>query len=150
MSKAVWGPATWAMLHCLVLKIKDDAKNLEPLKVIITSICSNLPCPYCTSHATAILKKSKFYQINDILTLRTYMWQFHNNVNERLKKTTMDYSSHLEKYNKMKLVDVTNLFIKIYTQNSGVTMMLYNFHKKQLIQQLRKYFNENAFLYVLN
>jgi hypothetical protein len=149
MSKAVWGPATWSLLHCLVIKI-NDVKNLESLKNLITNICSNLPCPYCTSHATAILKQSKFGQFNNILALRTFMWQFHNKVNERLKKKTMEYSEHLEKYNNMKLVDVINLFIKVYSQNSGITMMLYNFHKKQLITQLRGYFNENAYLYVLN
>ena len=149
MSKAVWGPATWSMLHCLVIKV-NNITNLEPLKSLITNICSNLPCPYCTSHATAILKQSKFSQINDILALRTFMWQFHNKVNERLKKPTMEYSTHLEKYNNMKLVDVINLFIKIYSQNSGITMMLYNFHKKQLITQLRGYFNENAYLYFVN
>ena len=82
MSKAVWGPATWSMLHCLVLKI-NDVTNLESLKGLIINICSNLPCPYCTSHATAILKQERFSQINDILTLKTFMWQFHNKVNER-------------------------------------------------------------------
>ena len=149
MSKAVWGPATWSMLHCLVLKI-NDVTNLESLKGLIINICSNLPCPYCTSHATAILKQERFSQINDILALKTFMWQFHNKVNERLKKTKMEYSVHLDKYNNMKLVDVINLFIKIYSQNSGVTMMLYNFHKKNLITQLRTYFGENAKLYILN
>ena len=147
-----WGEPIWFFFHTIAEKLKPDSFNIvkADLLNIIYTICSNLPCPYCTSHATAILKKSNFHQITDLFVLRTFIWQFHNKVNERLKKTTMDYSSHLEKYNKMKLVDVINLFIKIYNENSGVTMMLYNFHKKQLIQQLRKYFNDNAYLYILN
>ena len=35
MMTSVWGPATWAMLHCLVLKIKDDANNINQLKILM-------------------------------------------------------------------------------------------------------------------
>jgi hypothetical protein len=150
MSKSVWGPATWTMLHCLVLKIKDDANNIEEIKTLITSICDNLPCPYCSSHARTTIQKSNFSKINDILSLRVFVFQLHNNVNERLKKTKMEYSEHLERYKNVKLVDVINTFIKAYNNNSGTTMMLYSFHKKQVIIQLRTYFKNYASLYILN
>jgi len=155
MSKAVWGPATWSMLHCLVLKI-DDSQNiesvnhLEPLKQLINSICVNLPCPYCADHARDLIKNSNFLQINNILTLRNFIFQMHNKVNERLKKPIMDYSTHLEKYKNVKLVDVINTFIKVYNNNGGITMMLYSFYKKQVIIQLRQYFNNYVKLYSLN
>jgi hypothetical protein len=138
------------MLHCLVLKIKDDANNIEEIKTLITSICDNLPCPYCSSHARATIQKSNFSKINDILSLRVFVFQLHNNVNERLKKPKMEYSEHLERYKNVKLVDVINTFIKAYNNNSGTTMMLYSFHKKQVIIQLRTYFKNHASLYILN
>jgi hypothetical protein len=150
MSKSVWGPATWTMLHCLVLKIKDDANNIEQLKTMISSICENLPCPYCASHARSILQKSNFSRIQDILSLRVFVFQFHNKVNEKLKKPQMEYSEHLERYKNSNLVDVINTFIQAYNNNSGTTMMLYSFHKKQVTQQLRNYFKSYAHLYVLN
>ena len=150
MSKSVWGPATWTMLHCLVLKIKDDANNIEQLKKIISSICDNLPCPYCASHARSIIQKSNFNKIEDILSLRVFVFQLHNKVNEKLKKPQFDYSQHLEKYNTYKLVDVINTFIATYNNNSGVTMMLYSFHKKQVINQVKMYFKTFASLYILN
>ena len=150
MSKSVWGPATWTMLHCLVLKIKDDANNIEQLKTIIVSICENLPCPYCASHARSIIQKSNFNRIQDILSLRVFVFQFHNKVNEKLKKPQMEYSDHLERYKNSNLVDVINTFIKAYNNNSGTTMMLYSFHKKQVTEQLRNYFKSYAHLYVLN
>jgi hypothetical protein len=62
----------------------------------------------------------------------------------------MEYSEHLEKYKNIKLVDVINTFIKTYDNNSGTTMMLYSFHKKQVTEQLRNYFKSYAHLYVLN
>ena len=150
MSKSVWGPATWAMLHCLVLKIKDDANNIQQIKQIISCICDNLPCPYCASHARAIIQKSNFNQIQDILSLRVFVFQLHNKVNEKLKKTQMEYSEHLEKYKNSNLVDVINTFIKVYNNNGGTTMMLYSFYKKQTIIQLKNYFKTYGNLYILN
>ena len=153
MSKSVWGPATWTMLHCLVLKIKEDTipiHTLVSLKNIIVYICDNLPCPYCAAHARSTIQKSNFDKISDILTLRVFVFEFHNKVNERLKKQTMDYSTHLERYKNVKLVDVINTFIKVFNNNSGTTMMLYSFHKKQVIQKLKEYFRNNANLYILN
>jgi hypothetical protein len=150
MSKSVWGPATWTMLHCLVLKIKDDATNIEPLKTLIAAICDNLPCPYCAAHARTAIQKSNFSKMQDILSLRVFVFQLHNNVNERLKKKKMEYSEHLEKYKCANLVEVTNTFIKVYNNNGGTTMMLYSFHKKQVTKQLIEYFKNFAPLYVLN
>ena len=62
----------------------------------------------------------------------------------------MEYSEHLERYKNVKLVDVINTFIKAYNNNSGTTMMLYSFHKKQVTTQLRTYFKNYASLYILN
>ena len=150
MSKSVWGPATWAMLHCLVLKIKDDANNIEQLKTIITSICDNLPCPYCAAHAKSMIQKSNFSKFKDVLSLRVFIFQLHNKVNERLKKPQIEYSEHLEKYKNSKLVDVINTFVKAFNNNGGTTMMLYSFHKKQVTNQLKTYFKNYASLYILN
>jgi hypothetical protein len=150
MSKSVWGPATWTMLHCLVLKIKDDANNIEQLKTIISSICDNLPCPYCAAHAKSMIEKSNFSKFKDVLSLRLFIFQLHNKVNERLKKPQMEYSEHLEKYKNSKLVDVINTFVKAFNNNGGTTMMLYSFHKKQVTNQLKMYFRNYASLYILN
>jgi hypothetical protein len=140
------------MLHCLVLKIKDDVPIhiLNALKQNISYICDNLPCPYCSAHAKTIIQNSNFNKISDLLTLRVFVFELHNKVNEKLKKPIMDYSSHLEKYKNVKLVDVINTFIKVFNNNSGTTMMLYSFHKKQVIHKLKQFFRENAPLYVLN
>jgi hypothetical protein len=149
MSKSVWGPATWTMLHCLVLKIKDDANNIDQLKIMISYICDNLPCPYCAAHAKSIIQKSNFSKMQDILSLRVFVFQLHNKVNEKLKKPQMEYSEHLEKYKNSNLVDVVNTFIKVYNNNGGTTMMLYSFHKKQVIDYLKKYFKKYASLYIV-
>jgi hypothetical protein len=88
--------------------------------------------------------------MKDILSLRVFVFQLHNKVNEKLKKPQMDYSVHLEKYKNSKLIDVINTFVKAYNNNAGTTMMLYSFHKKQVINQLKNYFRTFASLYILN
>ena len=67
MTKAVWGPATWKLLHCMVLKIDTiEPTQLQELKNAIMGIVSNLPCPYCTSHALSNIASSNFKVINNI------------------------------------------------------------------------------------
>ena len=60
MQKSVWGPATWKLLHTMVLKINNDVSvsQINDLKSIILRIVSNLPCPYCTSHAISYITNS--------------------------------------------------------------------------------------------
>jgi hypothetical protein len=62
MQKSVWGPATWKLLHSMVLKMNDNAsvQQINDLKSIILRIVSNLPCPYCTSHAVSYITSSNY------------------------------------------------------------------------------------------
>lgn len=149
MQKSVWGPITWKLLHTMVIQINDKINivQLNELKHIILRILHNLPCPYCTSHALAYIQTSNYKNISTISDLRMFVFQFHNNVNKRLNKPLLTYEEHLQLYNISINVVGTN-FIEIYsTRNSGVTMMLYNFHRKQMIQELITYFKKNNHLY---
>ena len=78
MSKNVWGPATWHLLHCIVLKIDDniDSQQLEDLKAVIFRIVNNLPCPYCTDHATSFLKTNKFSSISGFVNNANFKLYF--------------------------------------------------------------------------
>jgi hypothetical protein len=153
MSKSVWGPATWYFLHCLVLKINDDVTKpqIEELKGLIGSVFSNLPCPLCTSHAVSLMNSSNFKQIDTILALRTYMFQFHNKVNERLNKPQMNYEEHIVLYNNMNFeLVVKNLFAIYKNMNTSVTMMMYSFHRKSLLSQIDNYLVKNQSLFRLH
>ena len=56
----------------------------------------------------------------------------------------------VNKYKNVNLIMVINTFIKAFNNNTGTTMMLYSFHKKQVIEQVRNYFKNYASLYILN
>ncbi len=154
MSKNVWGPATWFLLHSIVIKIKDDAPNdvIVELKKIIRGITANLPCPVCSSHAKSQLYKLRFDSINTVEGLRHFMFEFHNSVNDFLKKPIqMSYQEHLIIYNNMELTLVIKNFLNIYNNMSStnVTMMLYSFHRKALLSEINNYFVKYQSLYRL-
>ncbi len=152
MSKSVWGPATWQLLHSMVLKINDDITplQLKELKSIILNIASNLPCPYCTQHALSYLKTNHIELIDNIFALRVFIHRFHNDVNLRLKKPLMSYDDHIVIYNRLNLKLVVQNMLTIYkNMNSSVTMMLYSYYRYKLVQDVNEYFYKNQNLYRL-
>jgi hypothetical protein len=153
MQKSVWGPVTWTLLHTMVLKVNDNITPTQiiELKNIILRILSNLPCPYCTSHALTYISTSNYKSIQNVADLRVFMFQFHNKVNQRLNKPFITYEQHTEIYCKLNIIHVVNNFIVNYqSKNSGVTMMLYNFHRKQMVLDVIKYFKGNTSIFNLN
>jgi hypothetical protein len=154
MSKSVWGPATWYLLHSMVLKINDDAPTaaITDLKKLIRSITNNLPCPVCSAHATSHLNKLKFDYISTVEGLRRFMYHFHNSVNEMLKKSTsLTYEQHIVMYDNMDLRMVIQNFMNIYNNmnSTNVTMMLYSFYRKKTLNDLNTFFVNNQKLYRL-
>ena len=154
MSKSVWGPATWFLLHSMVIKIKDDAPKevITDLKLLIRGITSNLPCPICSAHAKSQLYKLRFDSIWSVEGLRQFMFAFHRSVNEILKKPIlMTYQEHLIIYNNMELTLVIKNFLNIYNNmsNTNVSMMLYSFHRKKILNDVNTYFVKYQSLYRL-
>jgi len=150
MSKAVWGPATWKLLHCMVLKVKTiEPQQMIELKNAIMRIVSNLPCPYCTAHALSNIASSNFKMIQNINDLKLFMFQFHNKVNQQTNKPQITYEEHLPLYCDLNLEGVLQDFLNIYSkQIGGVTMMLYGFHRKQMLIDVFNYFKKNKQLYI--
>jgi len=150
MAKAVWGPATWKLLHCMVLKVDNlEPNQLIELKNAIMRIVSNLPCPYCTSHALSNIASSNFKMINDANDLKLFMFQFHNKVNQQVNKKLITYEEHVPLYCNLNMEQVLQDFLNIYQkQIGGVTMMLYAFHRKQMLIDVVNFFKRNKRLYM--
>ena len=150
MSKAVWGPATWKLLHCMVLNVKNiEPGQLIELKNTIMRIVSNLPCPYCTSHALSNISSSNFRMIDNIGDLKMFMFQFHNKVNQQVNKKLITYEEHIPIYCDLNLEVVFQDFLNIYQkQMGGITMMLYGFHRKQMLIDVFNFFRRNQNTYV--
>jgi hypothetical protein len=152
MSRSIWGPATWYLLHCMVLKIDDHIQRpvLEDLKNIIYVVISNLPCPMCSNHAVSYFNSHKYMRISTLEQLRFFIYSFHEDVNKRLQKpTTFTYAEHVVYYQSFNLTLVIKNVIHIYENmnNTNVTMMMYSFHRKRMVTELDAYFKKHASLY---
>ena len=134
-----WGNITWALFHTLAVQIDKDKflQVKDRVIMIITKTCQHLPCPICSKDAGEILKKANIKNVHTKDDLIEFLRQFHNIVNIKLKKKTVEKHELENMYKKNNLVQIINLFIKIYSTSYGnMKMMMHNFHKEQFIKQL--------------
>ena len=69
-------------------------------------------------------------------------------MNIRINKPLITFEEHNTIYNDMNLVNTVQTFINIYQKNTNsVTMMLYNFHRKQMVYDVYLYFQKRKALY---
>jgi hypothetical protein len=152
MRKSEWGPITWKLIHCISIKANPNLsqEQFNELKNIISRIVSNLPCPYCTSHAIDYLSRTNYKSIRNINDLTLYLFNFHNNVNIRLNKPIITFEEHNTIYTNINTINTVQNFINLYQKNTNnVTMMLYNFHRKKMVYDVYLYFQKNKPLYSL-
>ena len=133
-----WGNITWLFLHTFAEKIKEtEFLNIKnDIINIIKNLCNNLPCPDCSEHATNLLKKVNFNKINNKYDFIIFLVEFHNIVNKKIKKDSIDYKDIVDKYknNNLQLI-VKSLVIIFNNYKTSQRMMMYNFHKKLFINK---------------
>jgi hypothetical protein len=144
--KMTWGPPIWFLFHTLAHKVKDDSFPIirEGLLKNIYSICSNLPCPVCTNHAMEYLNKINFNNIRSKDELIKMLYVFHNDVNKRKKMDLFPYSDVYDKYKTAVTKNIVQYFMAQYEKKTlNVKMPSSEFHRKNLILILKRWFNDN-------
>lgn len=123
--------------------------QLDEVKQLIRQIIQNLPCPICSGHATQYFKRYPFDSIKTLTELRYYLCEFHNSVNVRTDKPRMTFEEHLLVYQRMDFTVVLQYFLQTYRHigNTGVTMMLYSFHRQSMLRHVQQYFSTHAYLF---
>lgn len=149
MTKKIWGPATWRLFHIIGEKIEtNDYNDIQNAVRIIRLICSNLPCPDCANDATSILSKYNLKTISSKEELKLFLYTFHNIVNKKLNKPLYETEELNILYKNMNFNQVLNNFFYIYNNIHGYkNMMLYSFHRKNLIIEIKNYFIQNLHLF---
>lgn len=85
----LWGPGVWFTLHLLAMNSTNHNETIKQM----TFILNHLPCETCKQHALQFLKS---YPPKDYIDVKTtnglFFWtvKFHNAVNYRLGKPTLD------------------------------------------------------------
>lgn len=146
-SKMVWGQPTWILLHTLAHKIKDEAYPLlrRELHDLVVRICTNLPCPMCSNHATEYLRKINFDAIQTKKDLKDLIFQFHNAVNIRKSYPQFSYADLDAKYASANTLAVIQHFLTIFQQshNNGAQINVNTFSKNRTIQHMQSWFRQH-------
>ena len=145
MSPKNWGPPIWTFLHTLAEKINEDKfQTVGPeLFRFIISICNNLPCPECTSHAKHFLSKVDQRRINSKKSLQDLLFVFHNIVNKRKEKPLFRYVEFLEAYKNKNVILTFNDFTREYLTDGNMKLMTDNLHRKIFLNNFKKWFTTN-------
>ena len=149
-SKAIksmtWGEPTWFLFHTLAEKVKNENFVFirKELLNLIYSICSNLPCPICTNHATTYLNSVNFNSIQTKQQLKDLLFVFHNEVNTRKGHPFFDYKQLDEKYSKANTNLIINNFINSFSnKHKNMKLIADDFIRTKIVQKMSEWFYNN-------
>ena len=138
-----WGPATWYLIHTVCEKVDEEfyAKNRKQIITLLKGLCSNLPCGECSKHAQQEVKNLTYKNAPTKALLKSFFFQFHNNVNKRLRKPTFSNYDMYKLTTLRKVFSYYNSQIKlsiIRTNGFSNTMYMMKMNKA-----LAKYIQDN-------
>ena len=147
MSKSLWGPPCWSMMHVLATRIKKEEfeNKKESLWLLINEICNNLPCPECRHHAVSLMRQTKKANIlKSKENLEIFLFDFHNLVNKKKGLKLFTKEEYNLKYTIANIREVVSNFINVFnasTHNSN--LMMETFHRQRFIQKFILWININ-------
>jgi hypothetical protein len=145
-TKIKWGPPTWYLFHTLLHKIKDEYFLLLKLPLFnnIVTICRNLPCPTCSTHATDYMNKINPATIKTKDDFKNMMFQFHNEVNSRTGAPLFSYVDLNAKYDTAITINIIqNFFIYFKDKTFNVTAIANSMHRDRIVLILSDWFRKN-------
>lgn len=98
--KMKWGQPTWFLLHTLAEKVKDESFSTIRAELLkqVYNICTNLPCPICSTHARDYLNGINFSTIQTKDQLKMLLFTFHNEVNKNKGFPEFTFDEFATKY----------------------------------------------------
>ena len=142
---STWGPPTWTFLHTLAEKVKEGSYNeiRNNLILFIIRICKNLPCPYCSQHATQILSRANFGNIKTKQDLKNVLYMMHNAVNRSKNKPIFEHSNLDSVYAKKNLIATYNSFINVFQTRGNMALLTDSLHRRLLTSDLKVWVQAN-------
>ena len=143
--KMKWGEPTWFLLHTLCEKVKDDSFDevRQGLLNTIYMICTNLPCPDCSSHAKQYLDAINYKTIQTKAQLKQVMFNFHNSVNAK-KGFKIYNSDDLQKYSTAVTINIIYNFMNFYSvKNHSIHMISNDLFRNRVVEMIKEWFNVN-------
>jgi hypothetical protein len=131
-----WGTPTWYFFHSLAEHIDETFyfNNSQMIFNIIKSICSCLPCPDCTQHATQHLKTISINNIRTKAQFKQMLFDFHNKVNIRTGKPIFtDYDMYKSSRLKYMYSNFRYAYLNNNIKNAGFSDSL---KRQQIIKNI--------------
>ena len=144
--KMKWGEPVWFILHTLSYKIKNESFMLlraDLLKHIYT-ICTNLPCPDCSSHAKTYLGGINFNNIRTKSDLINMLFEFHNSVNRRKGMVEFPREQFESKYSIANTEAIMAYFIRAFMdKHASPRMISDDMYRARLTNNIKSWFISN-------
>ena len=144
MSPNNWGPPIWMLFHTLAEKIKEDKfSEIGPqVFYMIKRVCTTLPCPECSMHATTFLSRIDFSGIKTKTDFKHILYIFHNAVNKRKNKPLFNVLD-IANYATSNLILAFNNFVSVYNTRGNMKLLAESFQRKLIMREFRKWFMLN-------
>jgi hypothetical protein len=139
-----WGPPIWRLFHTLAAKLTND-DAIPQLIAHIRNICSLLPCPDCSQHATDFWSRTKCDRIKTKADLVYVLYVFHETVNKRLKKQPFD-KEMLARYESLNLQFVYKEFVSAFVVKGNMNALNESFRRQMVLKRFGEWINSNHFL----
>lgn len=149
-SPEIWGPPIWTLFHVLIESIKEETFNTSMPQLVgfIKRICSDLPCPECSQHATKILAKLSLQELSNKEVLKNTFYIFHNMVNVKKNKPLFNYGN-INRYRTIPLNIAFNNFVNVYNTKGNMRMLTESFRRKLTIQDFKKWLLRNSHFFAV-
>lgn len=147
-----WGQPIWFFFHTLAEKIKEESfkKIRAELLNIIYTVCVNLPCPTCASHATEYMNNINFNTIQTKEQLKEMLYVFHNSVNKRKNFPLFPRENLEEKYSKANTINIIqNFMIHFSDRHASIHMIANDMHRQRITKKLKDWMNINIHHFLL-
>uniref|UniRef100_A0A6C0I5N6 thiol oxidase n=1 Tax=viral metagenome TaxID=1070528 RepID=A0A6C0I5N6_9ZZZZ len=145
--KMKWGQPTWYIIHTLAEKVKEEAFvsiRTELLRQIY-NICTNLPCPICSTHATEYLNGVNFSTIVSKDQLKMMLFQFHNEVNKRKGVEELPLDECNAKYVTAVTENMFQYFlISTKERQYNVQLISNNAYRERVVKYFREWLTKNS------
>lgn len=144
--KIQWGEPFWNFFHILAEKVTEEsfASIRKDLLSIIYVICSNLPCPDCSSHAVAYLNGINFNNLRTKEDLKYALYNFHNAVNIRTRAPLFSKVELESKYKRGVLPKSYEVFMHYFKmKHNNIRLMTDDLHRHKLSTTIDEWFQKN-------
>ena len=107
-------------------------------------ICMNLPCPDCSEHATAVMKNVKRENIKTKKDLQLFFFDFHNEVNKRIKKPIFK-EDQMFMYHKAITKNIVFNYITILSRKyNNIKLLTNSFHRDMSMNEFKNWISHNS------